>query len=429
MKWWQLKKRDADLERELRSDLELEEEEQRDSGTSPEEARYAARRAFGNATVIKEQTHEAWGWAPLERLAQDVRYAFRQLRRSPGFTAAVLVTLTLGIGATTAIFTIVYATLLRSLPYLEPDRIVRIHDVRLQGRSTGGLVSVPRFFDLVTRSKSFASAGFFYFDDTTLIAGAQLPVAIRSAGVDAAFWRVFGVSPLLGRAFSEKDDQPNTPMVTVLSYRAWKRIFGGDPGIIGSQVTIEQKSTTIIGVMPKEFDVPGGIDLWQPAQFTAATWKWRGEGTRFLNVVARLATDASIGSAQSDLRRIGEQLRHEHADTDGLWQFDAAGLRDDLYGELRPAILVLFIASGFLLLVACINVANLLLARATVREREIALRRALGASDRRIQFQFLTEATMLAVTGGFAGVALTLLLVRTLAAKLPGRLERPVQLK
>ena len=425
MKWWQLKKRKADLERELRSDLELEEEEQRDSGVSPEEARYAARRAFGNTTVIKEQTHEAWGWAPFERLLQDVRYAFRQLRRSPGFTAAVLITLTLGIGATTAIFTIVYATLLRSLPYLEPDRIVRIHDVRLQGRSTGGLVSVPRFFDLVTRSKSFASAGFFYFDDTTLIAGAQLPVAIRSAGVNAAFWRVYGVSPLLGRAFSEKDDQPNTPMVTVLSYGAWKRIFGGDPGIIGRQVTIEQKSTTIIGVMPKEFDVPGGIDLWHPAQFTAATWKWRGEGTRFLNVVARLADDVSIGPAQSDLRRIGEQLRHEHADTDGLWQFDAAGLRDDLYGELRPAILVLFVASGFLLLVACINVANLLLARATLREREVALRRALGASDRRIQFQFLTEATMLAVTGGFAGVALTLVLVRTLAAKLPGRLGTP----
>jgi putative ABC transport system permease protein len=422
MRWWQIRRRDADLERELRSDLELEEEEQRERGLSAEEARYAARRAFGNTTLIQEQTHEVWGWAPLERLWQDVRYGLRQLRRSPGFTAAVLATLALGIGATTAIFTIVYATLLRSLPFPEADRIVRIHDVRLQGRSTGGLVGVPRFFDLVARSRSFTSEGFYYFDDTTLITGARLPVAIKGAGVNAAFWKVFDVRPLLGRTFDEKDDQPNAPMVTVLSYGAWQRIFGGNPNIIGRQVTIEQRSTTIIGVMPKEFSVPAGIDLWRPAQFSPATWTWRGEGSRFINVVARLAPGVSLVSAQSDLRRIGEQLRHEHADTDGLWQFDAVGLRDDLYGPLRPAILVLFIASGFLLLVACINVANLLLARAAVREREVALRRALGASEGRIQLQFLTEATLLAITGGFAGLGLTFLLVRTLAAKLPGRL-------
>jgi putative ABC transport system permease protein len=425
MHWWRIRKRDADIERELRSDLELEEEEQCEKGLPAEEARYAARRALGNTTLIREQTHEVWGWAPFERVWQDVRYGLRQLHRSPGFTGAILATLTLGIGATTAIFTIVYATLLRSLPYPEADRIVRIHDVRLQGRSTGGLVGVPRFFDLVARSKSIASAGFFYFDDTTLIAGAQLPVAIRGAGVNAGFWKVFEVNPLLGRTFDEKDDQPNAPMVTVLSYGAWRRIFGGNPDIIGRQVTMEQKLTTIIGVMPKEFSVPGGIDLWHPAQYTPATWKWRGEGSRFINVVARLLPGVSIRSAQSDFRRIGEQLRHDHADTDGLWEFDVVGMRDDLYGELKPAILVLFIASGLLLLVACINVANLLLARAAVREREVALRRALGASERRIQLQFLTEATLLAVTGGFAGLGLTFLLVRTLAAKLPGRLGTP----
>jgi putative ABC transport system permease protein len=422
MRWWRIGKRHADLERELRSDLELEEEEQRESGLSGEEARYAARRAFGNPTLIRERTHEVWEWAPVERLWLDLRYGLRQLRRSPGFSVSVVLTLMLGIGATTAIFTIVYATLLRSLPYPEANRIVRIHDVRLQGRSTGGLVGVPRFFDLVARSKSFANAGFFYFDDTTLIAGAQLPVAIRGAGANVGFWKVFGVNPILGRTFNEKDDQPNAPMAAVLSYAAWQRIFGGNPDVVGRQVRIGQKSTTIIGVMPKNFNVPGGIDLWRPAQFAPGTWTWRGEGSRFINVVARLAPGVSLRTAQSDLRRIGEQLRREHADTDGMWQFAVVSMRDDLYGELKPAILVVFIASGFLLLVACINVANLLLVKSAAREREVAMRRALGASERRIQLQFLTESTLLAIIGAVAGLGLAFVLVRTLAQKLPGRL-------
>jgi predicted permease len=410
------------LREEMEQHLALQTEENLRAGLTPEEAVRQARTKLGAVEAIREEYHEEEGLPVLEFLLQDSRFALRQMRKSPGFTLVAVLTMTLGIAATSAIFTIVYATLLRSLPYPAADRIVRIHDVRLQGRSTGGLVGVPRFFDLVARSKSFASAGFFYFDDTTLIAGTRLPAAVKGAGINAGFWQVFGVNPLRGRTFNEKDDQPNAPMVGVLSYAAWQRIFGADPAVIGQQVTIEQKSTTIIGVMPKEFSVPAGIDLWRPAQFTPGSWKWRGEGSRFINVVGRLAPEVSLGSAQSDLRRIGEQLRHQHADTDGSWQFEATGIRDDLYGELKPAVLVLFIASGFLLLVASINVANLLLARAISREREVALRRALGASELRIRIQFLTEAILLAATGGLAGLGLTFLLVRTLAAKLPGRL-------
>jgi putative ABC transport system permease protein len=413
---------DARLREEMEQHLAMQTEENIRAGMSAEEARRKARIKLGPMEAVREQYHRE-EWLPLlECFLQDARFTLRQMRKSPGFTLIAVLTMMLGIGATTAIFTIVYGTLLRSLPYPEADRIVRIHDVRLQGRSTGGLVGVPRFFNFVERSKSFSSAAFFYFDDTTLIAGSQLPSAIKGAGVNAGFWQVFGVNPLLGRTFNESDDQPNAPMVAVLSYSAWRHLFGGDPDIIGRQVTIEQKSTTIIGVMPKEFSVPAAIDLWRPAQFTPASFTWRGEGSRFINVVARLAPGATVRSAQSDLHRIGEQLRHEHADTDGLWQFEAIGIREDLYGELKPAILVLFIASGFLLLVACMNVANLLLARATAREREVALRRALGASERRIRLQFITEATFLAVAGGLASLGLTFLLVRGLVAKLPGRL-------
>jgi putative ABC transport system permease protein len=426
MKWWQLKNRDADLERELSSDLELEEEEQRERGLRPEEAHYAALRAFGNATLIKEHTHEAWGWAPFERLSQDLRYAFRQLRRSPGFAAAVVATLTLGIGATTTIFTLVYGTLVRSLPYPESDRIVRIHDVRLQGQSTGGLVGTPRFYDLVARNKSFESLGFYYFDHPTLIAGTHLPMAMKGVSANAGLWNVLETQPLLGRTFNEQDDLPNTPDVAVLSYSAWQQNFGADLSAIGRQATIDGKSTTIIGVMPQSFHMPAGIDLWRPAQFDQSLWStYRGDGTRFLNVIARLQKDVSLTAAQSDLQRICEQLQREHPGTDGIWRFSMLSLRNELYGELRPALLVLLIASGFLLLIACINVANLQLTRATVRRREVALRRALGASEGRIRLQFLTESTVLAFIGACAGLALTYALVRTLATRLPGRLGLP----
>ncbi|MGO9340769.1 MAG: ADOP family duplicated permease [Terracidiphilus sp.] len=415
----------SELDEEMAFHREQAEREFIAEGMSAEAARYAAMRQFGNSTRVKEKSHEVVGFR-FELVWQDCRYAVRQMFRSPGFTAAVIGTLTLGIGATTAIFTLVYSTLLRSLPYSEADRIVRIHDVRLEGESTGGLVGASRFYDLASRNNSFESLGFFYFDDTTLIAGAQLPVSIRGAGTNAGFWNVYSVQPLLGRIYNERDDRPHAPAVAVLSYATWQQTFAGDPGVIGRQVTIEQRSTTIIGVMPKSFNVPNGIDLWRPAQFDASQWTtYRGDGSRFLNVVGRMRPGTSIASAQTDLQRIGEQLRSEHAGTDGVWQFQTISLREDLFGELRPALVILLTAAAFLLLIACFNVANLLLTRAATRQREVALRRALGASEGRIQLQFLTESTVTALAGGFAGLAFTFVLVRGVATKLPGRLGVP----
>jgi predicted permease len=414
-----------DLDEEMAYHRAQAEQELVDGGMTPESARFAAMRQFGNATRLKEHSHEAVSFW-FEHLWQDFRYAIRQLMRSPGFAAAVVGTLALGIGATTAIFTLVYATLLRSLPFPEADRIVRIHDVRLQGQSTGGLVGAARYYDLEARSKLFESTGFFIFDETTLIAGTQLPVSVRGTAINAGFWSIFGVQPMLGRTFNERDDQPNAPHVAVLSYKAWRQIFGGDPSVVGRQVTIEKISTMIVGVMPESFNVPNGIDLWRPAQFNPSQWNtYRGDGTRFLNMVARLKPGVTVAMAESDLKRIGAQLALEHPSTDGKWQFDTMSLRDDLYGQLRPALAALLIASGFLLLIACLNVANLLLTRATGRQREVALRRALGASAGRIRLQFLTESTVLALAGGCAGLALTWILVHAVASKLPGRLGAP----
>jgi predicted permease len=418
----------SELDEEVAFHRQQAEEEYLADGMTREAARFAAKRRLGNVTRLKEQTYEVIGFR-LECRLQDCRFAVRQLVRSSGFTAAVIGTLTVGIGATTSIFTLVNATLLRPLPYPHADRIVSIQDARLQGQSTAGLVSVPRFFDIRARSNSFDSIGFFYFEDATMIAGAQSPVAVKAAGANAGFWPVFGVKPLLGRVFDEREDKKNMPGVAVLSYSGWRKIFGGDPSVIGSRVMIEQESTTIIGVMPQEFNAPAGVDLWRAAQFTPGDWKWRGEGTRFTNVSARLKPGKSVQAVQSDLRRIGEQLQHEYPQTDGVWQFQMESLRDHLYGEMRPALIVLLIASGFLLLIACLNVGNLLLTSATARQREVALRRALGASEQRIQWQFFTESMLLALTGGCAGLGLTFLLVRTAATRLPVDLASREQLR
>jgi predicted permease len=414
-----------ELDEEMAFHREQAEKEFLAAGMTPEAARYAAMRQFGNATRLKEKSHEVVGFRG-EQILQDCRYALRQLARSPGFALATVLTLALGIGATTAIFTLVHSTLLRRLPYPESDRIVNISDVRLHGRSTGGLVGVPRFFDVDARSKSFDHIAYFYFDSPTLIVGSELPEPMKAVGVSGQFWHVFGVQPLLGRTFDERDAQPNMPMVVVLSYGAWQQIFGGDASVVGKVVTLDKKSATVVGVMPPSFQMPSGTEVWLPSTFVAGSFNnWRGEGTRFINVFGRLKPGVSLPSAQSDLQRLGEQLRQEHPDADGEWQFASKSLRDDLYGGLRPALIILVIASSLLLLIACINVANLLMSRATTRQHEVALRRALGASQGRILLQFLIESTLLALGGGSIGLGTAFALVRAVGAKLPGRLGLP----
>lgn len=414
-----------ELEEEMAFHRDLAENVLRGSGMKQREARHAANRQFGNSVRLKEQSVEIAGFR-FERVIQDCRYALRQIAKAPGFAFTVILTMALGIGATTAIFTLVHTALLQDLPYPRADRLVHIKDERLQGQSTAGLVGVPRFFDLRARSQSFESLGFFYFDHPTLVAGSKLPVAMKAVGANGDFWKVLDVQPLLGRTFNAQDDQPNVPDAVVLSYAAWQQIFGGDADVIAKQVALDQKRATIVGVMPRNFHMPSGADLWRPAHFDPADWgKYRGDGTRFINVFGRLKPRIPLPLARKDLQRVGEQLQREHSDSDSLWQFGAESLRDDMYGELRPALLVLLSASGFLLIIACVNVANLLLSRAASREREVALRRALGASSGRITLQFLAESTVLAVLGGACGLGSAFLLVRLAASRLPGRLATP----
>ncbi|HVT97954.1 MAG TPA: ABC transporter permease [Acidobacteriaceae bacterium] len=417
---------DGELDTELRAHLEMATEDHRRRGMSEIEAREAALRDFGGVTQVRETVREREGLLWAENLRRDVLYAMRQMKKSPGFAAVVVLTLALGIGATTAMFTVVYSTLMRALPYPDAEKILALHDARIQGVSTGGLMGAPRFFDVKARNRSFESLGFFFFDHPTLIAGRQLPVAVEAVGTNGEFWNVAGVRPLLGRVYGSQDDEPNAPETAVLSYSGWQKIFGGDRSVIREQIRLDGRAVTIVGVMPAEFNMPSGVDLWHDAQFAAADWKsYRGEGARFINVFGRLRPGVTLETAQADLDRIGEQLRAEYPHTDGLWRFTSQTLRESRYGTMRPALLALVVAAALLLLIACINVANLLLSRATARQREVALRRALGASAGRIAMQYLTESVVLGLAGGGAGVAAAFVLIRGVAAKLPGKLGVP----
>ena len=416
---------DERLREEMEAHLAMQSEENVRAGMAPAEARRQARLKFGAVEAVREEYHAEEGLPILESVAQDTRFSLRQMRRSPGFTLAVVLTLTLGIGATTAIFTLVYSTLLRSLPYPAADRIVAIHDTRISGQSTGGLMSVPRYFDVLARNRSFAAMGFFFFDQSTMIAGNRLPMAVQAAGTNAGFWDVLGARPMLGRTFDAQDDQPKMPETVVLSYSGWQKLFGGDQGVLHERITLDGAAATIIGVMPPSVDAPSGIDMWHTAQFPASGWNYRGEAVRFINVLARLRPGVTAAMAQSDLNRIGVQLQSQYPQTDGMWRFTSESLRDDRYGALRPALVALQLAASVLLLIACVSVANLLLSRASARQREVAVRRALGASAGRIARQFLTESLVLAIVGGSAGLAAAWLLVHEAAAKLPGRLSAP----
>jgi putative ABC transport system permease protein len=390
------------LDQDIRDYIERETQDNIDRGMSPEEARYAALRKFGNVTRPKEETWEVWSYAWLEQLWQDVRYGLRQLRRNPGFTVVAVLTLTLGIGANTAIFSLINAVLLTPLPFPHPDRLVQIWEKDPHIGLDQGVVSPYNFLDWQSQSHNFEAMAAYQHEHFSLTGG-PLPVGLGGRRVTADFFRVLGVRPMLGRDFLAHEDRPGAGHVAIVSYSTWQNHLDGDPRIVGKAITLDGESYTVIGVMRADFQSSDlGSDVWTTPGFEL---KGRSRANHDLFVIGRLKPGVTLAAARSEMDTIAKRLAQQYPDTNPQSGILLVPLLEEIVGNTRLALLVLWGAVGLVLLIACANVANLLLSRGVARRREFAVRAALGAGRTRLITQLVTESTLLASAGGALGIA------------------------
>jgi putative ABC transport system permease protein len=341
----------------------------------------------------------------MEQLKSDVRHALRVFYKTPAFTLIVVLTLALGIGANTAMFSLVEAVLLRPLPYPEAERVVFVWEKTQKESQTDFPVSAPNFLDWRGQSQVFDKMAAIDINDVNFTDG-QTPERLRMASVSSSLFSLLGVQPVLGSAF-QSDEVAGGEHVVLLSHGLWQRRFGGSPAAVGRGLRIDGQSYTVAGVMPQGFALPQGADLWSPLSFGKAASPEERGAHGFL-VVARLKPDASLGQAQAQMDIISRGLAEKYSATNAGWKTRLVPLRTQLVGDTRTALLSLFGAVGFVLLIACLNVANLLFARAASRRKELAIRVALGAGRGRLVRQFLTESLLLSCTAGVIGLFLAL---------------------
>src|SRR5262249_53109282 len=378
------------------------------------EARLAAKRDLGNTTSLAETIREAHPRSHFENFLRDFRHAFRNMRREPGFTAAALGCLALGIGANTAVFSCVNAYLLQSLPYPEPSRLVAIFERRPREGAERNVVSSADYTDWQQQSASF-SAMAAYEPSTTNYTGSGEPERIAAAGVTASFFDVLGLAPFRGRFFTAEDEKPGTCMA-IITHGFWQRHFGTTESV-GRALTLDGRPCIIAGILPPDFVPPvRGWEILFPIRIDN---DFRGDrGSHHLFVLARLKPGVTIGQAGSDLSVISKRLEQAYSMNQGHYA-NVLPLTEALRDELRPAMIVLLVTVALVLVIACFNVANLLLARSLVRAREIALRLTLGGSRMRIVRQLVSESVALGVAGGGLGVALAFAGVAYLRSILP----------
>lgn len=424
---------DADLEEEMRLHLELRQEEQLQSGVTADDARAAAQRRFGNTAYLKEESQLAWGWEWFENLAQDMGYGLRMLRKAPGFSAIAILTMALGIGATTAIFSVVDATLLHPLPYPQPEQLVSIED-DLPGVGAQDVgMSEPEWQDL-EHSGVFEYVSPTQFDENNLTGSSQ-PARVRILIVAPNYFALLGVKPQLGRAFHPEDHSPGLILEVVISDGLWKRMFGGDPHILDRSVRLDTDLYRIVGVMPPGFDAPGrtaeerNIEVWAATSFYGLPMPDHPprSGRNLPTAVARLRPGLTIEAAQSRLDALVAALQKEFPKDypkQSAWTVRLLPLKERVVGNVRQSLILLLGAVGLVLLIGCVNVANLLLARASARGREMAVRRALGAARKRLISQLLTESVLLSLIGGIAGLAILFFTKGFLLRLLPEGLPR-----
>jgi len=411
---------DADLADEVRHFLDETVAAHEARGLSPAAARRAARLDVGTVSAVSEQVRTA-GWENVVVTAwRDLRYAGRRLSSEPAFTLVVALTLAVGIGATTAIFSAVNPILFESLPYRSPDRIATIVEQRADGGRNGGTFAVFREF--ADRSRTLDSLAVVRPWQPTLVGDGE-PERLDGQRVSASFFRVLGVAPAVGRAFEASDDRAGAPNTILLSDALWRRRFGADPGVIGRALTLDDTIYTVVGIMPASFEnvLAPAAELWSPLQYDMSQGRAWGH---HLRTVARLRPGVSLSGAAEEVNAIGRAFVAQHRDAYGQTEFIVTALHDEVTRSVRPALVVILAAVSLVLVIACVNVTNLLLARGVHRRAEFALRAALGAGRGRLVRQLLTESLFLAAIGGAAGIAVALAGVRALVALSPPGLPR-----
>ncbi len=371
----------------------------------------------------------------MQTLWQDLKFALRMLRKSPGFTLVAVVTLALGIGANTAIFSVVNTVLLQPLPYKEPGRIICLSQIDLKTQARGALMSYTKYKQIQEQDKLLESLAGYYPLTLSLVAERE-PEAVNGVRASVDFFRVLGISPARGRAFLPEEEQDGGPDVAVISDGFWHSHFAGDPTALGKALVLDGKNATIVGILPANFRFPLQFpepDVWlpRPSETVLLTPAQVRGGASYFNMIARLRPQETLEHARAEFDAINASYRQQFGSNADATKFGifAESLEESLVGGLRPSLLVLLAAVGFVLLIACANVANLLLARATAREREIAVRKALGASNSRLVRQLLSESVLLSVCGGALGVLLAAALLPAVRSISPGTVPRLAEAK